>query len=89
MPNISPETRVFFLRSKPLFKIKTIGKRKNAPNVVLMPVKVKASMDFMPISCATKDEPQIIAVMSRSMMPLGVVLRIAVLYHPFAKCQHR
>ena len=88
MPNIRPETRVFFLRSKPLFKIKTMGKRKSAPNVVLMPVKVNASMDFMPISWATNEEPQIMAVIRRNIMPLGVVLRIAVLYHPFPKCQH-
>jgi hypothetical protein len=42
----------------------------------------------MPISWATKEEPQMIAVIRRKIMPLGVVLRIAVLYHPFAKCQH-
>lgn len=62
-----------------MFRIKTIGNRKIAPSVVLMPVKVKASMDFMPISWATKEEPQMIAVIRRKIMPLGVVLRIAVL----------
>jgi hypothetical protein len=36
-------------------------------------------MDFMPISWATKEEPHTMAVISRSIIPLGVVLRIAVL----------
>lgn len=42
-----------------------------------MPVKVNASMLCIPIDWATKDEPQMIAVMRRRIIPIGFVRRIA------------
>ena len=79
IPRISPAFSELLRWSKPLLTIRTTGMRTRAPSVVLIPVKVNASMDFMPISCATKEEPQTMAVISRSIIPLGVVFRIEVL----------
>ena len=46
------------------------------PSVVLMPVKVNASMLCIPMDWATKDEPQMMAVIRSSTIPIGLVRRI-------------
>ena len=52
------------------------GSRNSIPRAVLIPVKVNASMLCMPIDWATKDEPQMMAVIRSKIIPLGVVRRI-------------
>ena len=58
------------------------GRRKSIPSVVLIPVKVNASMLCMPIDWATKEDPQMMAVMRSNMTPCGFVRRIDI---PFFK----
>lgn len=46
------------------------------PSIVRIPVKVNASTLSIPIDWATNDDPQIMAVKRRSIIPCGLVRRI-------------
>ena len=75
-PKMTPAMSVEGLMSNLRLKMSITGMSTMAPSVVRSAVKVNASMDSMPIDWATNEEPQITAVRSRRIMPLGVVLRI-------------
>lgn len=85
MPRIRPFLSVLFLKSNPLLIISVNGRRNSIPSVVLMPVKVNASTLSMPIDCATKDEPQMMAVIRSSTIPKGLVRRIEYSFRRYAK----
>ena len=78
MPSINPALNVFLLKSNPLLIMSVKGSRNITPRVVLIPVKVNASMLCIPMDWATKEDPQITAVIRRHIIPDGLVRRISV-----------
>ena len=58
------------------FMVDFTGYKQSIPSAVLIPVNVNASMLCMPIDWATKDDPQMMAVIRSNMTPCGLVLRI-------------
>ena len=60
--------------------IRTKGTNTIAPIKVLIPLKVKASIDSMPTLWATKDEPHTKAVSNNIITPLNCVLFVAMVF---------